>query len=461
MPRNRRVTVGLISQFGAKELPEYAPGSGPPFPAPPGCGPPSSIPPESAILRGSFALAFSRPSDPEWPKSSPPPSRTSVNEPTCLIDRNANIVSVYVPAYPHSRFWVQYVIEDEPKTSKACYFFKLFVNQDHVVSWGVSKKEKFAGKTMFALSMSPQDHSGGEVERKTFHLGGPITQETISGSPFSDPTMLQILVYRAYGRKRAEADSPSMYGMLADASSLPNHNPSLNQNEGINFRGAGMHCENDQFKFYRYALVDPLDDPYVTFRYYFRSWDQIRDLGVRPLSELLHRPRSPPARRRKRKSHTDKGKSRADEDNTPASNPESTPTRSSRSGTPVTPSSGESTPRASSMNPSPRGSLNTAHPLGTPIALPEEIPGMAITAPASEDTPGMAITTSEPVGNHAVSIPVARPESMPGLTATAPPSTRDYTGAPAENPIGWFQFLTLDDVVEDGNGQGGDTGGFI
>ncbi len=27
-------------------------------------------------------------------------------------------------------------------------------------------------------------------------------------------------------------------------------------------------------KFYHYALIDPLDDPYMTFKFYFRSWGE-------------------------------------------------------------------------------------------------------------------------------------------------------------------------------------------
>jgi len=33
-------------------------------------------------------------------------------------------------------------------------------------------------------------------------------------------------------------------------------------------------------RFYKFALIDPIDQPFATFRYYYRTWDQLRDLGL-------------------------------------------------------------------------------------------------------------------------------------------------------------------------------------
>jgi hypothetical protein len=33
-------------------------------------------------------------------------------------------------------------------------------------------------------------------------------------------------------------------------------------------------------RFYKFALIDPIDQPFATFRYYYRSWDQLRGLGL-------------------------------------------------------------------------------------------------------------------------------------------------------------------------------------
>ena len=33
-------------------------------------------------------------------------------------------------------------------------------------------------------------------------------------------------------------------------------------------------------RFYKFALIDPIDQPFATFRYYYRTWDQLRELGL-------------------------------------------------------------------------------------------------------------------------------------------------------------------------------------
>ena len=33
-------------------------------------------------------------------------------------------------------------------------------------------------------------------------------------------------------------------------------------------------------RFYKFALVDPVDQPFATFRYFYRTWDQLYDLGL-------------------------------------------------------------------------------------------------------------------------------------------------------------------------------------
>lgn len=33
-------------------------------------------------------------------------------------------------------------------------------------------------------------------------------------------------------------------------------------------------------RFYKFALIDPVDQPFATFRYFYRTWDQLHDLGL-------------------------------------------------------------------------------------------------------------------------------------------------------------------------------------
>ena len=67
-----------------------------------------------------------------------------------LILRSSLVVTVYVPTYPSSQFWLRYSIAP-PYPPKALYYFKLFLNGKCVVSWGCGEKDGYRGKTVFGL----------------------------------------------------------------------------------------------------------------------------------------------------------------------------------------------------------------------------------------------------------------------------------------------------------------------
>ena len=43
---------------------------------------------------------------------------------------------------------------------------------------------------------------------------------------------------------------------------------------------AGRASSEQPKRFYKFALIDPVDQPFATFRYYYRTWSQLRELGV-------------------------------------------------------------------------------------------------------------------------------------------------------------------------------------
>lgn len=50
-----------------------------------------------------------------------------------------------------------------------------------------------------------------------------------------------------------------------------------NRNSLIN---AGRAGPRQPKRFYEFALIDPIDQPFARFRYYYRTWEQLRDLGL-------------------------------------------------------------------------------------------------------------------------------------------------------------------------------------
>ncbi|KAI9868566.1 MAG: hypothetical protein M1830_005634, partial [Pleopsidium flavum] len=156
MPTYRTITLSLISQFDILTIPEYAP-----------------------------------------PTASP--SSSSSHAPT-LIDRNLSLVSVYIPTYPSSQFWLSYSISP-PHPPHALYYFKLLINGAHIVSWGCGEEDGFKGKTMFGVFESGESWLGERgMEKRVFCFGRE--EDCFDGVG----GVMEVRVCRARGRKRTRPE---------------------------------------------------------------------------------------------------------------------------------------------------------------------------------------------------------------------------------------------------------------
>ena len=162
MPTYRSITISLISQFDILTIPEYAP-----------------------------------PTTPTDPFS---------NAPT-LVNPDHSLVSVYIPTYPSSQFWLSYSISP-PHPPKLLYYFKLYLNGNLVVSWGCGEDDDYRGKTMFGL-FKPDRSSGllkgALLQRRVLCFGTDITGlDNRALDHLSD--VMEIKVFRSKGRKRIKPD---------------------------------------------------------------------------------------------------------------------------------------------------------------------------------------------------------------------------------------------------------------
>lgn len=162
MPTYRSITISLISQFDILTIPEYAP-----------------------------------PTTPTDPFS---------NAPT-LVNPDHSLVSVYIPTYPSSQFWLSYSISP-PHPPKLLYYFKLYLNGNPVVSWGCGEDDDYRGKTMFGLfkpSRSSGLARGATLQRRVFCFG-PDNVGLVDPDVDSLSDVMEIKVFRSKGRKRIKAD---------------------------------------------------------------------------------------------------------------------------------------------------------------------------------------------------------------------------------------------------------------
>ena len=163
MPTYRSITISLISQFDILTIPEFAP-----------------------------------PTTPNDPFS---------NAPT-LVNPAHSLVSVYIPTYPSSQFWLAYSIAP-PHPPKLLYYFKLYLNGNLVVSWGCGEDDDYRGKTMFGL-FKPKRTSGlakgaAALERRVLCFC-PDEASADYGTLDNLNDVMEIKVFRSKARKRIEPE---------------------------------------------------------------------------------------------------------------------------------------------------------------------------------------------------------------------------------------------------------------
>lgn len=159
MPTYRTITISLVSQFDIMTIPEYEP-----------------------------------PKVPNDPFSEAP----------VLVDAAKSLVSVYIPTYPSSQFWIYYSIAP-PYPPKALFYFKLFLNGSCVVSWGCGERDDYKGRTMFAMSDSGQSWMGQPViERRAMCFVSPEEAASPVHASNSFEDVMELKVYRSKGRKRIQ-----------------------------------------------------------------------------------------------------------------------------------------------------------------------------------------------------------------------------------------------------------------
>lgn len=131
-----------------------------------------------------------------------PEAAIPVSDATNATD-DTRLVDVYVPSYLASQFWISYTINPAmlaPAQAPIKYiFFKLILDGECIVSWGVGEAEEWKGKTMWAFFRG-EDHGGWRtVDKRAFFF-----RATDEDQDFD------LLAYRARGRRRASRQFDEM-----------------------------------------------------------------------------------------------------------------------------------------------------------------------------------------------------------------------------------------------------------
>lgn len=127
---------------------------------------------------------------------------------------SAHVTEVSIPTYPSSQFWLSYTCQS-PLAATGCrfYYFKLSINGESVVSWGVGEDDNWAGKTMFGLfeSGTGTDFEGRKIVEKRGFFFSNVAK---SGSGI-DGGLLEVRVYRSKARRREKIALEALGGLAS------------------------------------------------------------------------------------------------------------------------------------------------------------------------------------------------------------------------------------------------------
>lgn len=208
------------------------------------------------------------------------PSKQSKQIP--LHDESTSTVNIFVPVIPRTMFYLTYTLYPKPPPDLQYFFvFKMFVNEMEVVTWDCTARNNWQGKTMFSLfDTGYEDAVEGTVSRDqngevVFNSIGPGLNKRIFKfgerdirivgdlTADGDKRNVEVRVYRA--DKKVRVPLPTHHDVLGRAAIFPH---------------AGYLHPVAPKRYYHFGLIDPADKPYATFKFHYRSWQEINSLNI-------------------------------------------------------------------------------------------------------------------------------------------------------------------------------------
>ncbi|KAK4225012.1 hypothetical protein QBC38DRAFT_280737 [Podospora fimiseda] len=196
--------------------------------------------------------------------------------------KNSPTVSVYIPSIPGSRFAVTYTVNTIPPGPCRFMFFRLYINSRPIAAWGVEVVARTRGqvvKSLWAPGDEYIDQVGYEGRNFVFLPGEekkPVAEEG---------GLIEIHAFRAKDRRSRSAKLEEFRY--------------YQENYSIAAPSVGLVDQPQDASFYDWHLLDAKDCPFTCFRFHYRSFKNLKDLNLIPLSELAFiQSRSPKPPRR-------------------------------------------------------------------------------------------------------------------------------------------------------------------
>ncbi|EPE09754.1 oxidoreductase-like protein [Ophiostoma piceae UAMH 11346] len=181
-------------------------------------------------------------------------------------------ISVYIPSAAETNFFFRYNVA-QPPAGQRYLCFRVLINGRDIVSWGIDLDEAVAGATYQALfqpSGKYERYVDGVlmtqygIESRCFRF---VTYGAEKASVADDGGLIEVQVFRAKARSR-RAPQPDHYRGR--------------EKYGIALVSNGLLEDPQAASYYDYHLVDAKDSPYASFRFHYRSWENLRSLQLAP-----------------------------------------------------------------------------------------------------------------------------------------------------------------------------------
>ncbi|KAK3327721.1 hypothetical protein B0T19DRAFT_171985 [Cercophora scortea] len=248
MPCLRGIEVSLTTNPQDEQIPE--------FPHPEG---------SSARLLGIYDPRKTSPSSSINASSS---SSSGLDSGLTRSQKSNPTISVYVPSVPGYPFAIKYTVNSVPPLPSRYIFFRLYINSRPIASWGTDpsiRPEGMVVKSLWAPGSQYVDQVGFEGRNLVF-LPGHKSQ-----SIAEDGGLIEVQAFRAKDRRsRVPRLEKFRY----------------QENYGIAAPSIGLLDQPQEACFYDWHLVDPRDSPFATFRFHYRSWDNLYQLSLIPPTDV-------------------------------------------------------------------------------------------------------------------------------------------------------------------------------
>ena len=121
-------------------------------------------------------------------------------------DEHSEVI-VYVPVQSNSQFWIEYSIA-RPYQPNEAWFFKLFVDETHVVSWVCDATNGYKGWMRYGLFNAENGRGGAEGIEKRILKFGKTVLSSAEKEDMKPELAVEVKAYRIWDKTLAQVGIP-------------------------------------------------------------------------------------------------------------------------------------------------------------------------------------------------------------------------------------------------------------